>query len=463
MSLKRELGLWDLVVLNVVAVVGPRWLAKAAAAGPSSLVLWALAVVLFFGPQVFVVLELTRRYPEEGGLYQWIKRAFGPSHGFVSGWCYWTNNVTYFTTLLASVAGGLAFLWPTHADRLKDSGPFVCGVSLAILWLIAWLSIRGLRPEKRLHTVGAWATWLPIFGLMALGAVAFAKNGSANRIDASTIKPDLASLPSLVFFSNLCFAMAGFEMAPTLAGETRDPARTIPRATWIAGGLITVVYVGGTAAILVGIPQAKIDKVSGLVQGVQTLGNDWLGWAAALLLAIAGAGGVGAWLAGCSRVAYVGGVDRALPKSFGAMHSRHGTPYGAILWITGITTVFIATGFFVEKFGDWYDQLNSLTILVYFIPYLYLFVAFVVLILRERDFASARLGAKPAIAIPVAATGFLTTLGACVLAVVPDSSVAPADRLGGVLKILGGVALFVGTGLVILFLSRRARSTAEAR
>ena len=466
MNLKRELGLWDLVVLNVVAVVGPRWLAKAAHAGPSSLILWPLAVVLFFGPQVFVVLELTRRYPEQGGIYQWIKRAFGPSHGFVSGWCYWTSNVPYFAALLATVAGGLAYVRPSQAGELADNGPFVCGLSLAILWLIAGLSVLGLRIEKWAHTIGAWATWIPIFGLIALGAIAFAQHGSVNRIDSSTLKPDFSSFASILFFSNLCFAMAGFEMAPSLAGETRDPVRTIPRAMVIAGAVIAIAYIAGTASILVAVPQGEVNVVSGVVQSVQRLGTEfgltgWSGPAAGVLLGIAGAGGVGAWMAGCSRIAYVGGVDRVLPKSFSALHGRFGTPYGAILWMTGAATVLICSGFFVHNVNDWYDQLNSLSILVYFIPYLYLFMAFIVLVLRERDVAP-RLAGRPVIAVPVAAVGFLTTLSACVLAAWPDSSASSKDRLIAAIMILGGVALFVGSGLLILFLSRRARSTAEA-
>ncbi len=460
MSLKRELGLGDLVMLNVVAIVGPRWLGRAAHEGPSSLVLWGLAILLFFGPQVFAVLELSRRYPEEGGLYRWTKRAFGPAHGFVSGWCYWTNNVTYFATLLATVAGGLAFLSPGRAEALGEQGWFVCGLSLVLLWLIAGLNIAGLRPEKRLHMVGAWATWIPVLALLVLAGIGLATSGSATPMTRSTLTPSLSSLPHIQFFSLLCFAMAGFEMAPSLAGEIRDPSRTIPRATWISGILIATLYIAGTASLLVAIPASEVESVSGIVQGVQRLGDrfgiGWSGAAAGVMIAIAGAAGVGAWMAGCSRVAYATGVERALPRSFGAIHPRFGTPHLAILWVAGISTLVIGSGLFADDVEGWYDQMNSVTTLVYFIPYLYLFLALPVLGIKDRDAdARPRSPVRSVARVGISAIGFLTTLVACLLAVVPGPDVKPDARFGHVARIVGGVVLFVGSGIAIYAVARR--------
>ena len=105
MKLTKTLGMWDIVLFNVVAIIGLRWVSLAAAGGNTSIVLWLGALVLFFLPQVFAVIDLTRRLPEEGGVYIWTKTAFGDFHGFLAGWCYWTNNLVYFPNLLVYIAG----------------------------------------------------------------------------------------------------------------------------------------------------------------------------------------------------------------------------------------------------------------------------------------------------------------------------------------------------------------------
>ena len=103
-ALPRALGLRDMVLFNIVAVVSLRWFATAAAAGPSSITLWVLAALFFFIPQGLAVSDLAARYPDEGGIYAWTKRTFGEGHGFLCGWCYWVNNILYYPNLLISTA-----------------------------------------------------------------------------------------------------------------------------------------------------------------------------------------------------------------------------------------------------------------------------------------------------------------------------------------------------------------------
>lgn len=153
-TLKRVLTLRDLVLFNLVAVIGLRWLATSSKAGPAALVLWALAALLFFIPQGLTVVELSRRFPEEGGIYAWTKRAFGEGHGFVCGWCYWICNVLYYPNLLISTAVIATFAFGKGDSGLEESWPYVLAVTLGSLWLAVAVNIVGLAKGRWLQNAG---------------------------------------------------------------------------------------------------------------------------------------------------------------------------------------------------------------------------------------------------------------------------------------------------------------------
>ena len=154
LALPRTLGVRDLVLLNIVAVLSLRWMATSAAAGPSALTLWLLAGLFFFVPQGLAVSELTLRYPEEGGVYAWTKRAYGDSHGFLCGWCYWVNNVLYPPNLLISTAVMFTFAIGRNGTGLESDWTYVLTATLVMLWLAAGINIVGLRTGKWLSTSG---------------------------------------------------------------------------------------------------------------------------------------------------------------------------------------------------------------------------------------------------------------------------------------------------------------------
>src|SRR6478672_10254950 len=129
-TLPRALDLRDMVLFNVVAVVSLRWFATAAAAGPSSITLWVLAGLFFFLPQGLAVSDLSARYPDEGGIYAWTKRAFGEGHGFLCGWCYWINNVLYYPSLLLSGAVIATYAFGMGNSGLGDRLTYVLPVAL---------------------------------------------------------------------------------------------------------------------------------------------------------------------------------------------------------------------------------------------------------------------------------------------------------------------------------------------
>src|SRR5438093_10045368 len=178
-QLRRALTFRDLFLFYVVTGFSLRWVALAAAAGPSALVVWVIAALGLFGPLVFSVLELSSRYPEEGGVYVWSKRAFGPFAAFLTGWTYWGSNLPYFPGLLYFAAANALFIGGAAWQPLASHTSFFIVVSLAGLALTVALNVVGLNVGKWLNNVGAIAGWIPGVLLIVFGVVAWRQFGSA--------------------------------------------------------------------------------------------------------------------------------------------------------------------------------------------------------------------------------------------------------------------------------------------
>lgn len=464
-ELHRTLGLRDLVLFNLVAVVGLRWLATAAKAGPSALALWMLAGLLFFVPQGLVVTELAARFPQEGGIYQWTKRALGERHGYLCGWCYWINNVLYYPNLLISSAVIATFVVGKGESGLANSWTYVLTATLICLWLAVFLNIVGAGTGKWLQNVGGIGTYIPGVVLIGLGAFAiFSGHPSANPITMHNIKPDLGHLSGLNLWASIAFAFAGLELSSAMAGEVRDARRTLPRAILISAPLIALIYILGTGALLWLVPVGDINIVSGFLQattvGARAISPSlwWLAPLCALTYTIGNIGGVGAWLTGPARVAFAIGLDRYFPPAFGRVHSTWKTPYVAILVQAALATVFLLVsllgkGTTVEKA---YLIILDTQLLIYFIPYVYLFISFLLHRRTEAPAGTARVPGGPIGATMVGLSGLFVTLFAMGVAMVP-----PADETSPMLfelKVVGGALGFILLGgLVYWRAHRRAR------
>ena len=443
------MGLRDLVLFHVVAIIGLRWLLTAANIGPSSMVLWLLAVLLFFIPQGLAVLELSARMPHEGGIYVWTREAFGPLHGFICGWAYWVNNLIYYPSLIVFISGNAVFIWGRQYIGLADNVLYQVAFSLGILWLAIGLNVVGLRSGRWVHNTGAAATWIAVLLLIILGGVALATGIGKNPFTLGSLVPDI-SQSNVGLWSSLCFALAGLELAVIMGGEVRNPGRALPRSILIAAPIIAAIYIVGTLAVLVTIPGEGAHLVTGIVELIGSMG-DRLGLPltrlAGLLIVLGGLGGVAAWLAGSARIPFVVGLDRYLPPVLGRIHPRWKTPYVALL-VQGVgASVFILLGIMGSSVEEGYLVLVDTTIIVYFIPYLYLFLALVKL--RRRSGS-----AKGAFTIPggslivglVATSGFATTAFSIVLATLPtDVAASPTWFF---VKVVGGASLLMALGML---------------
>ena len=432
----------DVVLFNISAIVGLRWLTTAASQfGLAALGLWLVAMVIFFLPSAVAVRELADIDPGAGGLYRWVRRAFGPIHGFVAGWGYWVNNLFYFPSLLVATAAIAAYAAGPRFVHLGDDNRFIAAASLVGLWIAVGLNVVGLRVGKHLQNLGGFGTWLPALIFVLLATWSVATRGSATPLTPRGLLPASLDFQSINLFATMTFAFAGLELAPTLGDEIHDPAPTLRRGIVRSGLAVVAMYVLGTAAMLVALPHETVSITNGMPQAtaalVDRLGAPWLAAVpavVAILLVLGNLGGVGAWLTGSARLPFVAGVDGALPSAFGRIHPRWQTPHVALLTGGAIATLFVVASLLGTTVKNAYLVLTQTTLILYFIPYLYLFLAYVRL-RRRRTAGSATVGI----------VGFAAVLVSIVL-----GFVVPADETHPWLyeaKVVGGVIGFMALGV----------------
>jgi amino acid transporter len=463
MALERALKTRDIVLFNVAAIVGMRWVALAAAAGPSSLFLWVLAALVFFIPQGFAVTALSTAIPEEGGLYVWTSKAFGQRQGFLAGWLYWASNITYFPTLTLSTVVFALYIFGTRFAALEQSPIYAAGASLGLLAIALGFNIVGMKTGRWVQNIGGLAQWVPSLALLLVGIIALTQSGSATPMPAASLLPSFLALPTILFFANLCFGFAGLELAPTMAGEVVDPCRTFPRAITISGLSIAACYLLGTISLMWALPQSEISIISGVNQAITKAGAlhgmPWLGPPVAILMTLAGLGGIGAWLIATARLLFCGGLDRYLPPIFARTHPRWKTPWFAMVFQAAFSAIFIIAATQGDTVKGAYLKLVNATLIVYFMPYLYMFASAIKL--------RAEIARQPR-AVPVPGgnggslfwngLGFLTTAVAIALALIPPAD--STDKLGFFVQVFIGSFGFLGAGFVLYALAERRRRRA---
>src|SRR5205823_6438305 len=449
-QLRRALTFRDLFLFYIVTGFSLRWIATAAAAGPSALVIWVIAALGLFVPLVFTVLELSSRYPEEGGVYVWSKRAFGPFAAFLTGWTYWGSNLPYFPGLLYFAAGNALFIGGAAWQPLASHTAYFIAASLAGLALTVVLNVVGLNVGKWLTNVGALAGWIPGLLLIAFGMISWMRFGSATPLTPHAFVPS-TSLKDVIFWSTIAFAFGGVESASTMGEEIVDARRMVPRAILAAGAVMTVMYMLGTLSVLLAMPKEQVSGLQGIMQAIQTMagkvGAAWLVPALAVLVTVNAVGGCGGWFAATARLPFVAGIDRFLPSAFGALHPRWRTPYVALLVQAAIAALFIAISQPGTSVHGAYEVLVSMSIIAYFIPFMFLFAAMIRL---QREPAAPdviRVPGGPRVAIALATVGFLTTAISIVLACVPGAD--EPNKALAVGKIVGSTLLLVAIGILV--------------
>jgi glutamate:GABA antiporter len=374
-ALRKELGLRDLILFNLAALISTRWIGIAAHVGPGTIVLWVLAAAFLLIPCAFVVANLSRRFPEEGGLYIWTREAFGDWHAFACGWFYYISNVFWIPGVLVAGIGMMTYAFSPRMEKLAENPHFILPTAFALLIGIVASNYVGLRIAKWVDNFGGLGAYVIVIILVLCGVAACLTKEPATEFN---LLPSL-NLQKLNFWSQLAFAMTGLELSPILSGEIRDPRRNIFRATWISAALVAMFYIAGTSSILILLTPDKVSPVVGLANAGQQASNT-LGWAwvplaigACILLSIGGQ--LGTYVGACARLPFVLGIANLLPPAFAKLHPKYGTPYVSILFLGIAAAVLIFISQVGETFRGAYQLAVDMSVITLFIPFLYIFGA----------------------------------------------------------------------------------------
>jgi amino acid transporter len=461
-QLRRVMGFWDLLLFNIAAVLGPRWIAAAAHNGTPSISLWILAAVGFFVPTAMVIVELTSRFPQEGGLYAWSKDAFGDFHGFVAGWTYWIYTIFYFPALLLASASMSAYVVGPSGAALAQNRMFLLVGSFVLLFVAVGMNLVGLNIGKWLQNAGGVSTYLPLLILAGIAVILLRSHSSITQFTMANMLPHW-NWGTVNFWPQIAFAFTGLEIGSMMSEEVRDPRRTFPRAIFASGALIAVIYIVGTLAVLSLLPAAEVDTKSGVFEAI-TAGSTilkigFVGVLAALLVSVGNAGGVGSTVAGVSRVPFVAGLDRYLPAAFGKIHPKWKTPYVAILVQAVISGVILLVTQINETANSAYQILVDATTIVYFISLMYMYAAAIRLAYRKDRTTTPGAVLIPGGVIGVwiaSLLGIFVVLGGIALSFIPPAE--SANKALFVAKLVIGTVASVLLGFAVYYRGARAKA-----
>jgi glutamate:GABA antiporter len=474
----RVMGFRDLLLFYVVTGISLRWIATAAGHGPSSLIIWFAAWLFLYVPLALSVIELSSRYPAEGGFYVWTKKAFGERAGFLSAWMYWVSNLPYFPAVLYFAASNVLFLHPA-LQRFFQKPLYFVSFSIVVLAGLTVLNVLGLNFAKWAHNLGAVAMWIPTLIVIVLGFLAWKHFGSASSFAPRNFIPS-TRLPDMVFWSVIIFSFIGSESASLMAEEIKDARRNVPPALLLAGVTIALCYMLGTFSVLLAIPSAESSNLDGLAQAIahttSHLHLSGITEFGALLIALSNIGAAGAYLAAAARLPFVAGLDGYLPAAFGKLHPRYRTPWVSVLGQGLFGILFVFLGQAGASVGGAYNILVAVAVVITMIPFMFLFASMIRL---QREPAPAgeiapnatpdsasltpstsfsyirRIPGGRRVAILLGGVGFGTAAFATALSLIPP--LEEAHKLLYLVKLLGSTATLIALGL---FLFHRGRRTA---
>ena len=374
----------DMVLFTVSAILLLDTLAAAASVGPSSIFWWLFLGIVFFIPFALICAEMGCSYPEQGGIYAWIRDSYGRRWASRATWCYWINTAVWVPAIYILFAGVFKQMF---FPELGLGAQIAIGVALT--WLAVWVNVVKLDVGKWVPNIGAILKLLIFIAIIA-GAYSFTQqSGMANPLNWDSIRPDWNS--GLQYIPAIIYGMLGFELVSASSEEMQDPARDVPKAIFISGSIILTLYVLGTLAVLAAIPAGDINLVEGLVDTFRLFfGDSQLGRMLVIVL------GVGAlftffsngvtWALGCNRAAAEAGKEGELPRIFAYESPTKGTPVGAAV-LMGIvsSTTLLLYGLLANSNEDLFWSLFAFSAVIFLLPYLGMMMAFVKLRIHDAD------------------------------------------------------------------------------
>lgn len=377
-ALKKELGLRDLVLQQVVYVVGTIWVGTAAKLGHQQLIFWLAAMAFFYLPQAAVVIHLTKRMPLEGGLYQWARIGLGEMSGFMVAWNLWVYAVVLIATIGLQIGTNLSYAFGPAASWAATSKPAIMLINAFLLTALMVIAALGLGVSKWLHNGGSVMLMLAFAALIALPFLPFAHGRLPDAHPFAVAMPAFTLFSLNVFGKMSMGALSGFEYVAITAGEAKDAARNIGKATIIAAPIIAFMFILGTSSVLAFVPVDKINLIGPIPQVLSTgFGASSIGGivAAVAILLLSGRTLANASIAftGTTRMPMVAGWDNLLPSWFTKLHPKFRTPVNSILFVGLVALAFGAVGIAGVGEQEAFQLLDNAAGIFYGITYLLMF------------------------------------------------------------------------------------------
>lgn len=441
----KALGVFALVMMNVIAVGSLRSLSLAAVYGFSLVFFYVLAALVFFIPSILVTAELSTTWPTTGGPYVWIREAFGARWGFFAVWLQWVYNVVWYPTIFSLIAATLAYLFD---PQLAENKVYLLSVMLFMFWSVTLINSRGIKASSLISIVCAiLGTLLPMAIIIGLGA-AWILTGKISQIEFSLpqLLPHTHHLDNLAFLSTLVFGLMGMEMSGVHAGDVRNPQRDYPRALVYSASIILLTLILGALAIAIVVPLQKLNLVSGVIDAFAIFFNafhlPFLIPVLAGLIVIGGLGCASAWIIGTARGMSVASQENDLPTLLQTVN-RNNMPVGILLFQGIIFTVLCSLFLFMPTINSSFWILSNLTAELALLFYIMLFAAAIRLRRKHANVTRSYKipGGKAGMNL-VAGTGILSCIIIFGLGFLPPSQITAGNLFFYEMILAGGILFF---------------------
>jgi glutamate:GABA antiporter len=436
-GLRRQLGVWDLVLAQVLCVVGSSWVGVAAGLGKAQTLMWITAMAVFYLPMAAAVIGLNTAMPLEGGLYVWAHRAFGDLGGFLTAWNLWVYGIAVTATILYATPTEIAYLIGPSARWLPENPWAAFGIVALIVAALTWAAVRGLELGKWIHNVGGAAMLAVFAGLIALPFWAIARGTLPHAMPVTLALPEMNLRMASMFGQMLFGALCGLEYVAIFAGESRNPARTIARSVWIASPAICLMFILGTSSVAAFVPRGQLDFIAPIPQAMRAaLGQTGVGnvvaMAAIVLVEIRLLGAASLLFTGISRLPLAVGWDALAPAWFTRLDAKRKMPVNSILCAAALVLVMVGMASAGVHAQETNQLLSNASLTHYELTYLVMFAAPIVGARALRRQMAGWLKW-------VCGVGFCSTLFSLLISVFPFVEVVNPWAYAG--KILGTVVV----------------------
>ncbi len=376
-SLPRRLRLRDLVLTQVLCVVGSSWVGIAAGLGRAQALTWIAAMVLFYLPMAVSVIYLNREMPLEGGLYVWARTAFGDRGGFMTAWNVWFYGVAVTATILYAIPTELSYLIGPIAVWLPENHLASFAITAAVVLAITWGALRGLELGKWIHNIGGISILIVYCTLIVLPFWAIARHQPIHY-EALPLQLPKFNMISLALFGQMLFgALCGLEYIALLAGESKDAARSIGQSVILSSPMICAMFIAGTSSVLAFV-RGHIDYIAPIPQTLRyAFGNSGLGnlfaMTAILLVQLRLIAAASFIFTGVTRLPLVAGWDHLIPAWFTRLHPRRRTPTNAITFTCVLVLLLLILANIGVHAQEAFQVLTNASITHYELSYLAMF------------------------------------------------------------------------------------------